>query len=73
MDKKEYAGNGSCHMHEDDSLIHTGHAPENLSVICKIASPFLKKAGSPKVSTRRKQRLAPCKRDFLEDVLRLVK
>ena len=60
-------------FHEDDSLIHTGHAPENLSVIRKIALPFLKKAGSPKVSVRRKQRLASYKRDFLEDVLRLVK
>ena len=58
-------------FHEDDSLIYSGHAPENLSVLRKIAMTMLKKAGQPKVSIRRKQRLASYNRDFLQKILRL--
>lgn len=58
-------------FHEDASLIYSGHAPENLSVVRKIAMTMLKKAGLPKISIRRKQRLASYNRDFLVEVLRL--
>ena len=58
-------------FHEDSSLIYSGHAPENLSVVRKIAMTMLKKAGLPKISIRRKQRLASYNRDFLVEVLRL--
>ena len=39
---------------EDNSLIHTGHAPENISIIRKMAMAMLKKAGKAGVSIRRK-------------------
>ena len=58
-------------FHEDSSLIYSGHAPENLSIVRKIAMTMLKKAGLPKLSIRRKQRLASYNRDFLVEVLRL--
>ena len=59
-------------FHEDDSLIHTGHAPENFSVLRKIAMALLKNAGSPKVSVRRKMKLASYDPDFLARTLLLV-
>ena len=42
-------------FHEDSSLIYSGHAPENLSVVRKIAMTMLKKAGLPKLSIRKKE------------------
>ena len=58
-------------FHEDASLIHTGHAPENFSVMRKLALIMLKKAGSPKVSSRRKQKIASYSDEFLAQVLAL--
>lgn len=58
-------------FHEDASLIHTGHAPENFSILRKLAMTLLKKAGSPKVSIRRKQKIASYSDDFLAQVLAL--
>lgn len=45
-------------FHEDKSLISTGHAPENLSILRKIALAFLKKDTGSRISVRRKIRLA---------------
>lgn len=59
-------------FHEDDCLICTGNAPENLSVVRKIALTMIKKAGQSKVSVRRKQRIASFDHDFLEKILRLA-
>lgn len=59
-------------FHEDDSLIHTGYAPENFSILRKLAMTLLKNAGSPKVSVRRKLKIASYDSDFLSQVLRLV-
>ena len=56
---------------EDASLIYSGHAPKNLSVILKIAMTLLKKAGQPNISIFKKQRLVSYKRDFLEELLPL--
>lgn len=56
---------------EDDSLIHTGHAPENFSLLRKMALTMLRKAGSNKASVRRKQKIAAYDSDFLSSVLRL--
>ena len=58
-------------FHEDASLIHTGHAPENFSIVRKLAMTLLKKAGSPKVSIRRKQKIASYSDEFLAQVLAL--
>lgn len=58
-------------FHEDASLVHTGHAPENFSILRKLAMTLLKKAGSPKVSIRRKQKIASYSDDFLSQVLAL--
>jgi predicted transposase YbfD/YdcC len=59
-------------FHEDASLVHTGHAPENFSVMRKLALTMLKKAGSPKVSIRRKQKIASYSDDFLAQVLAIT-
>lgn len=37
-------------LREDASLIHTGHAPENHSVMRKLAMALLKKAGSQRLT-----------------------
>ena len=58
-------------FHEDASLIHTAHAPENFSILRKLAMTLLKKAGSPKVSIRRKQKIASYSDEFLAQVLAL--
>jgi len=52
-------------FHEDSSLIHTGHAPENLSLLRKFALALLKSAQTDKkMSIRRKQRIASYDDDF---------
>lgn len=56
-------------FHEDKSLIFAGHAPQNLSVLRKIALAFLKKDTSHKISIRRKQRLAAYDDDFALSLL----
>ena len=58
-------------FHEDASLIHTAHAPENFFILRKLAMTLLKKAGSPKVSIRRKQKIASYSDEFLAQVLAL--
>ena len=44
-------------FHEDKSLICTGHAPENISILRKIALSLLIHDTSRRISIRRKQRL----------------
>lgn len=56
-------------FHEDQSLICTGHAPENLSVLRKIALALLKNDSSLKISIRRKQRLLAYDSQYALDLL----
>lgn len=60
-------------FHEDASLIHMGHAPENFSVLRKVSMALLKRAGSPKVSIRRKRKIASYDDAFLRSVLSSAK
>jgi len=52
-------------FHEDNSLIHKDHSPQNLSVLRKIAMALLKKNTSRKASLRRKQNIAGWDDSFL--------
>ena len=53
---------------EDDSLIRKNHAPENFSMIRKIALVLLKKDSSRKASIRRKQKIAGWDNNFLKSL-----
>jgi len=53
---------------EDDSLIRKNHAPENLSVVRKIALALLKKDSSRKASIRRKQKIAGWDDNYLKSL-----
>ena len=55
-------------FHEDDSRIHTDHAPENMTLIRKIALNLLSKESS-KGSKKRKRLKAGWDNDFLLQVL----
>ncbi len=50
---------------EDDSRIRTGHAPENMTLIRKIALNLLAKETSSKVSKKAKRLKAGWDNDFL--------
>lgn len=54
---------------EDDCSIHNGHAPENLSVLRKIALAFLKKDCSVNASIRRKRLICAWDDDFAWSLL----
>ena len=56
-------------FHEDQSLIHKGHAPENLSIIRKIALALLKKDSSRKGSLKGKRKIAGWDDSFLASLL----
>lgn len=53
-----------CQFNEDACLIHKGNAPENLSLIRKMALALLKRDTSSKLSIRSKQKLAGWNNDF---------
>ena len=57
---------------EDDSRARTGHAPENLASLRRLALNMLKQETSkPSMSTRRKRLLAGWNGDYLKSVLRI--
>ena len=51
-------------FHEDDCAAHTGNAPQNLSLLRKIALACIKKDTSIKASVARKQKIAGWNNDF---------
>jgi predicted transposase YbfD/YdcC len=53
-----------CQFNEDACLIHKGNAPQNLSLIRKMALALLKRDTSAKLSIRSKQKLAGWNNDF---------
>lgn len=53
---------------EDAAMVHTGHAPENLSVVRKIAKALLQNEKTFKASTPRKSKRA----SYMPDYARLV-
>ena len=53
-----------CQFNEDACLIHKGNAPENLSLIRKMALALLKRDTSSKLSIRSKQKLAGWNNDY---------
>jgi len=55
-------------FHEDQSLIHKGNSPENLSTLKKIALALLKKGSSRKASLKRKRKIAGWDNSFLESL-----
>jgi predicted transposase YbfD/YdcC len=56
-------------FHEDDSRIRTGHAPENMTLIRKIALNLLSKEISAKVGKKGKRLKAGWDNDYLTKVL----
>ena len=53
-----------CQSNEDACMIHKGNAPQNLSLIRKMALALLTRDSSPKLSTRGKQKLAGWNNDY---------
>ena len=51
-------------FHEDDCKIHTGNAPQNLSVLRKMAKVILQNDTSRKISIRRKSNIALMDNDY---------
>ena len=57
-------------FHEDESRARTGHAPENLAALRRLALNLIKKESSQnKLSLRRKKLMAAWNNDYLEKVL----
>lgn len=56
-------------FHEDDSRIRTGHAPENMTLIRKIALNLLTKETSAKVGKKAKRLKAGWDNSYLARVL----
>lgn len=56
-------------FHEDDCLIHTENAPQNLSILRKIARVILQNDTSRKISIRRKTNIALMDNDYAFQLL----
>ena len=56
-------------FHEDDCLIHDGHAPQNLSLLRKMALAMLKLDSSRKASIARKRKMAGWDNDFALSII----
>lgn len=57
-------------FHEDDSLIHTGHAPENLSLVRKFALTLLTRDKTRRASVAERRKVAGWDDEFLLALLR---
>ncbi|MBR5110722.1 MAG: ISAs1 family transposase [Clostridia bacterium] len=56
-------------IHEDDCLIHTENAPQNLSILRKMAKVILQNDTSRKISLRRKTNIALMDNDYAFQLL----